>query len=106
MSKKKNIKIKINEIFYLKNLVINPIDKEEWELSQKINNISSEVTKSQNNIDNIIKEIKKQIDLKTISDNEKIYFWIKQNLFNSKIQKYKNVCIWFSNQESDIKNII
>ena len=31
---------------------------------------------------------------------------IKQNLFNSKIQKYKNVCIQFSKQKSDNKNII
>jgi len=31
---------------------------------------------------------------------------IKKNLINSKIQKYKNVCIRFSKQESDIKNII
>ena len=41
----KNIEIQINEIFYLKNLIINPIDKVERDLAQKINNISSEVTK-------------------------------------------------------------
>ena len=102
----KNIEIKINEIIYLKNSVINSTDKEERILAQKINNISSEVNKYQNNIDNIIKELKPLIDTKPFSDNEKIDLRIKQNLFNSMIQKYKNVCIRFSKQESDIKNII
>ena len=102
----KNIETKINEILYLKNSVINSTDKEERILAQKINNISSEVNKYQNNIDNIIKELKPLIDIKPFSDNEKIDLRIKQNLFNSMIQKYKNVCIRFSKQESDIKNII
>ena len=105
----KNIETKINEILYLKNSVINSTDKEERILAQKINNISSEVNKYQNNIDNIIKELKPLIDIKPFSDNEKIEkidLRIKQNLFNSMIQKYKNVCIRFSKQESDIKNII
>ena len=64
------------------------------------------MNKYQNNIDNIIKELKPLIDIKPFSDNEKIDLRIKQNLFNSMIQKYKNVCIRFSKQESDIKNII
>ena len=102
----KNIETKINEILYLKNSVINSTDKEERILAQKINNISSEVNKYQNNIDNIIKELKPLIDIKPFSDNEKLDLRIKQNLFNSMIQKYKNVCIRFSKQESDIKNII
>ena len=102
----KNIETKTNEILYLKNSVINSTDKEERILAQKINNISSEVNKYQNNIDNIIKELKPLIDIKPFSDNEKIDLRIKQNLFNSMIQKYKNVCIRFSKQESDIKNII
>ena len=102
----KNIETKINEILYLKNSVINSTDKEERILAQKINNISSEVNKYQNSIDNIIKELKPLIDIKPFSDNEKIDLRIKQNLFNSMIQKYKNVCIRFSKQESDIKNII
>ena len=102
----KNIETKINEILCLKNSVINSTDKEERILAQKINNISSEVNKYQNNIDNIIKELKPLIDIKPFSDNEKIDLRIKQNLFNSMIQKYKNVCIRFSKQESVIKNII
>ena len=102
----KNIETKTNEILYLKNSVINSTDKEERILAQKINNISSEVNKYQNNIDNIIKELKPLIDIKQFSDNEKIDLRIKQNLFNSMIQKYKNICIRFSKQESDIKNII
>ena len=83
----KNIETKINEILYLKNSVINSTDKEERILAQKINNISSEVNKYQNSIDNIIKELKPLIDIKPFSDNEKIDLRIKQNLFNSKLNQ-------------------
>ena len=61
---------------------------------------------SQNIIDKNIKEIKEQININTINDNEKIDLRIKQNLFNSMIQKYKNISLKFSKEESDIKNII
>ena len=37
---------------------------------------------------------------------QKIDLRIKQNLFNSMLQKYKNVCLRFSKAESDIKSII
>ena len=73
---------------------------------QKIDVISSEVNNSQNIIDKNIKEIKEQININTINDNEKIDLRIKQNLFNSMIQKYKNISLKFSKEESDIKNII
>ncbi len=75
-------------------------------MTQKINIISSEVTKSQNIIDKTIKELKSMININAITDNEKIDLRIKQNLFNSMVKKYKNVSIRFSKQESDIKNII
>ena len=75
-------------------------------MTQKINIISSEVTKSQNIIDKAIKELKSMININAITDNEKIDLRIKQNLFNSMVKKYKNVSIRFSKQESDIKNII
>ena len=58
-------------------------------MAQKIDVISSEVNNSQNIIDKNIKEIKEQININTINDNEKIDLRIKQNLFNSMIQKYK-----------------
>ena len=61
---------------------------------------------SKNIIDKNIKEIKEQININTINDNEKIDLRIKQNLFNSMIQKYKNISLKFSKEESDIKNII
>jgi t-SNARE complex subunit (syntaxin) len=64
------------------------------------------VNNSQNIIDKNIKEIKEQININTINDNEKIDLRIKQNLFNSMIQKYKNISLKFSKEESDIKNII
>ena len=102
----KNIESKINQLFNLKNLVYNSTDKEERSLTQKINIISSEVTKSQNIIDKTIKELKSMININAITDNEKIDLRIKQNLFNSMVKKYKNVSIRFSKQESDIKNII
>ena len=43
---------------HMKNLVINSTDKEERNLAQKINMISSEVIKSQNVVDQNIKEKK------------------------------------------------
>ena len=75
-------------------------------MAQKIDVISSEVNNSQNIIDKNIKEIKEQININTINDNEKIDLRIKQNLFNSMIQKYKNISLKFSKEESDITNII
>ena len=91
---------------HMKNLVINSTDKEERNLAQKIDMISSEVIKSQNIVDQNIKEIKELININAVTDNEKIDLRIKQNLFNSMLQKYKNVCLRFSKAESDIKNII
>ena len=86
--------------------MINSTYKEERILAGKINAISSDVNKSQSIIENNIKEIKKQIDIKTVDDNEKIDLRIKQNLFNSLVEKYKKVCLRFSKAENDIKNII
>ena len=83
----KNIESKINQLFNLKNLVYNSTDKEERSLTQKINIISSEVTKSQNIIDKTIKELKSMININAITDNEKIDLRIKQNLFNSKLNQ-------------------
>ena len=91
---------------HMKNLVVNSTDKEERNLAQKIDMISSEVIKSQNIVDQNIKEIKELININAVTDNEKIDLRIKQNLFNSMLQKYKNVCLRFSKAESDIKNII
>ena len=91
---------------HMKNLVINSTDKEERNLAQKIDMISSEVIKSQNIVDQNIKEIKELININAVTDNEKIDLRIKQNLFNFMLQKYKNVCLRFSKAESDIKNII
>ena len=84
---------------HMKNLVVNSTDKEERNLAQKIDMISSEVIKSQNIVDQNIKEIKELININAVTDNEKIDLRIKQNLFNSMLQKYTKA-------ESDIKNII
>ena len=102
----KNIETKTNQIMHLKNLVINSTDKEERLLSQKIDVISSEVIKSQNIVDKNIKEIKELININAVSNNEKIDLRIKQNLFNSMLRKYKNICLRFSKAEYDIKHII
>jgi t-SNARE complex subunit (syntaxin) len=90
----------------LKNRVINSTDKEERELSKKINIIINEAQKSQNQVDNIIKEIKLGLENKGITDNEKIDYRIKENLFGSMINKYKNTCTRFQKEENDIKKII
>ena len=102
----KNIETKTNQIMHLKNLVINSTDKEERLLAQKIDVISAEVIKSQNIVDKNIKEIKELININAFSNNEKIDLRIKQNLFNSMLLKYKNICLRFSKAESDIKHII
>ena len=90
----------------LKNRVINSTDKEERELSQKINLIINEAEKSQNQVDAIIKEIKTNFQNKALTDNELIDFRIKENLFGSMVNKYKNTCMRFQKEENDIKNII
>ena len=91
---------------HLKNLVVNSTDREERLLAQKIDVISSEVIKSQNIVDKNIKEIKELININAVSNNEKIDLRIKQNLFNSMLLKYKNICLRFSKAEYDIKHII
>ena len=90
----------------LKNRVINSTDKEERELTKKINIIINEAQKSQNEVDAIIKEVKLSLENKAITENEKVDYRIKENLFGSMINKYKNTCMRFQKEENDIKKII
>ena len=62
--------------------------------------------KSEKEVDSIIKEIKSYIEKRAITDNEKVEYRIKYNLFGAMINKYKNICMRFQKEENEIKNII
>ena len=102
----KNIESKTNQLILLKNRVFNSTDKEERELSQKVNLIINDVEQSQNKIDTIIKEIKTHFEQKSINDNDEVEHRIKDNLFGAMIKKYKNTCMRFQKEEHELKNII
>jgi len=102
----KNIESKTNQLILLKNRVFNSTNKEERELSQKVNLIINDVEQSQNKIDTIIKEIKTHFEQKPINDNDEVEHRIKDNLFGAMIKKYKNTCMRFQKEEHELKNII
>ena len=102
----KNIESKLNQLILLKNRVINSTDKEERELSKKINLIIDQAHQSQNQVDAIIKEIKSNFNQSMVTDNDQVEFRIKDNLFGAMIKKYKNTCMRFQKEENDLKNII
>ena len=101
-----NIESKLNQLILLRNRVINSTDKEERELSKKINLIINDVQESQNKVDAIIKDIKTKFEQRAITDNEKIELRIKENLFGAMVNKYKNTCMRFQKEENEIKKII
>ena len=102
----KNIESKINQLILLKNRVFNSTDKEERELSQKINLIVDQAHQSQAHVDATIKELKTNFDKRTGNENDQVDYRIKENLFSSMVKKYKNTCMRFQKEESEIKNII
>ena len=100
----KNIEKQTIQLMPIKNAIIDTTDKEEREMSIKLNTIVNNVNNSKARMDGIIKELKSQL-IPDEDNKDDTDLRIKKNLFDAMIKKYQKTLERFQDTESEIKRI-
>ena len=102
----KSIENRTEDLYRLKNTVVNSTGEEENMTSQELNKIVNQTQQIQSKMKKIIDDLRAELNEEKNEKPDDPEYRIKENLFGAMIKKYQQACLKFQKAESDIKNII
>ena len=102
----KSIENKTEDLYRLKNTVVNSTGEEETATSQELNKIVNQTQQIQSKMKKIIDDLRAELNEEKSEKPDDPEYRIKENLFGAMIKKYQQTCLKFQNVEGEIKNII
>ena len=102
----KSIENKTEDLYRLKNTVVNSTGEEETATSQELNKIVNQTQQIQSKMKKIIDDLRAELNEEKSEKPDDPEYRIKENLFGAMIKKYQQTYLNFENVEGEIKNII
>ena len=102
----KSIENKTEDLYRLKNTVVNSTGEEETATSEELNKIVNQTQQIQSKMKKIIDDLRAELNEEKNEKPDDPEYRIKENLFGAMIKKYQQTCLKFQKAENDIKNII